>query len=57
MKLEGASTSPSAAAPPTVGAVPGTTDWEADEEEELRNWADLREFQTRFAKSGGFMNE
>jgi len=28
-----------------------------DEEEELRNWADLREFQNRFASSGGFLNE
>lgn len=27
---------------------------EEDEEEELRNWADLREFQTRFIQSGGF---
>lgn len=28
-------------------------EWE-DEEEELRNWADLREFQTRFLSAGGF---
>ncbi|KAI9643210.1 hypothetical protein NHQ30_007826 [Ciborinia camelliae] len=28
-----------------------------DEEEELSNWADLREYQTRFAQSGGFLNE
>jgi hypothetical protein len=28
-----------------------------DEEEELRNWADLREYQVRFAQAGGFMNE
>lgn len=28
---------------------------EANEEEELRNWADLREFQERFARSGGFL--
>ncbi|KAI6355461.1 hypothetical protein MCOR25_008182 [Pyricularia grisea] len=26
-----------------------------DEEEELRTWADLREFQLRFAQNGGFM--
>jgi hypothetical protein len=28
-----------------------------DEEEELRNWADLREYQMRFAQSGGFLGE
>jgi len=28
-----------------------------DEEEELRNWADLREYQMRFAQAGGFLNE
>jgi hypothetical protein len=28
-----------------------------EEEEELRNWADLREFQARFAASGGFLTE
>ncbi|CZT50772.1 uncharacterized protein RSE6_11819 [Rhynchosporium secalis] len=28
-----------------------------DEEEELRNWADLREYQLRFAQAGGFMAE
>jgi hypothetical protein len=27
----------------------------ADEEEDLRNWADLREYQMRFAQSGGFL--
>ena len=30
---------------------------EAAEEVELRNWADLREHQSRFARNGGFMNE
>lgn len=30
---------------------------EADEEEELRNWADLREAQMQFMQAGGFMNE
>ncbi|KAH8661692.1 hypothetical protein BGZ60DRAFT_380922 [Tricladium varicosporioides] len=30
---------------------------EVDEEEELRNWADLRENQQRFAAAGGFINE
>ena len=28
-----------------------------DEEEELRTWADLREYQIRFVQAGGFMNE
>jgi hypothetical protein len=28
-----------------------------DEEEELRTWADLREYQMRFIQAGGFMNE
>ncbi|KAK2626211.1 hypothetical protein QTJ16_004473 [Diplocarpon rosae] len=27
-----------------------------DEEEELRNWADLREYQMRFVQAGGFMS-
>lgn len=27
------------------------------DEEELSNWADLREYQMRFAQSGGFLNE
>lgn len=31
----------------------GGEDWE-DEEEELRNWADLRAFQTKFLTAGGF---
>lgn len=30
---------------------------EPDEEEELRNWADLREYQMQFMQAGGFMNE
>jgi hypothetical protein len=34
-----------------------SADGAVDEEEELRNWADLREYQTRFAQSGGFLNE
>jgi hypothetical protein len=32
-----------------------STDGFVDEEEELRNWADLREYQMRFAQSGGFL--
>jgi hypothetical protein len=28
-----------------------------DEEDQLRNWADLREYQTKFAQSGGFLSE
>ncbi|KAH9208577.1 hypothetical protein DL95DRAFT_395158 [Leptodontidium sp. 2 PMI_412] len=32
-------------------------DGQVDEEEELRNWADLREYQLRFAQAGGFMSE
>ena len=33
-------------------------DGEEDEGEgDLRNWADLREYQSRFARGGGFMNE
>ena len=27
------------------------------EEEELRNWADLREYQLRFLNSGGFLHD
>ena len=29
----------------------------AGEEEELRNWADIREHQMKFAQSGGFLFE
>lgn len=32
-------------------------DGQVDEEEELRNWADLREYQLRFAQAGGFMSD
>jgi hypothetical protein len=32
-----------------------SADGQYDEEEELRNWADLREYQMRFAQSGGFL--
>lgn len=48
MKLE--RSSPSAARSESADGV-------IDEEEELSNWADLREYQTRFAQSGGFLNE
>lgn len=30
---------------------------DADEEEELRVWADLREAQNRFVQAGGFLSE
>jgi hypothetical protein len=30
---------------------------EVDEEEELRNWADLRQYQMAFAQAGGFLTE
>jgi len=32
-------------------------DLAAGEEEELRNWADIREYQMKFAQSGGFLFE
>jgi hypothetical protein len=32
-----------------------SADGMVDEEEELRHWADLREYQMRFAQSGGFL--
>jgi hypothetical protein len=38
---------------PAIKAASG----EVDEEEELRNWADLREYQMQFIEAGGFMNE
>lgn len=34
-----------------------SVDGAVDEEEELRNWADLREYQMRFAQAGGFLSE
>ncbi|KAF7918718.1 uncharacterized protein EAE97_011813 [Botrytis byssoidea] len=48
MKLERAS---------PAGARSESADGVIDEEEELSSWADLREYQTRFAQSGGFLNE
>lgn len=48
MKLERAS---------PAGARSESADGAVDEEEELSSWADLREYQTRFAQSGGFLNE
>ena len=36
------------------GGVIGADD---QEEEELRHWADLREYQSRFAQKGGFLSE
>lgn len=47
MKLEGA--------PPPAAL--GENGYVQNDEEELRNWADLREFQNRFATSGGFLND
>ncbi|MCJ1352551.1 MAG: hypothetical protein MMC33_002535 [Icmadophila ericetorum] len=43
-----------------VSKDPGSTQGEgvnADEEEELRAWADLREAQSRFVQAGGFLSE
>lgn len=45
----------------TVPANAGLGDYQGtmttqDEDDELRNWADLREHQLRFANQGGFMN-
>ena len=37
------------------GVRSASADGMVDEEEELRNWADLREYQMRFAQSGGFL--
>jgi hypothetical protein len=34
-----------------------SADGVVDEEEELRNWADLREYQMKFAQAGGFLSE
>lgn len=34
-----------------------SVDGAVDEEEELRNWADLREYQMKFAQAGGFLSE
>jgi hypothetical protein len=45
MKLERVSTGHNDGSAPT------------DEDEELRNWADLREYQMRFAQAGGFISE
>jgi hypothetical protein len=30
---------------------------EIDEEEELRHWADIRQYQLAFMRAGGFMTE
>lgn len=39
------------------GGRSASADGTVDEEEELRNWADLRQYQMRFAAAGGFMSE
>ncbi|KUJ15108.1 uncharacterized protein LY89DRAFT_671495 [Mollisia scopiformis] len=39
------------------GLVDNGVNGAVDEEEELRNWADLREYQMRFAQAGGFLSE
>jgi hypothetical protein len=39
------------------GACSENGDLAAGEEEELRNWADIREYQMKFAQSGGFLFE
>jgi hypothetical protein len=42
-----------------IGRSDGTLDvmTPLDEEQELRNWADLKEYQLRFAARGGFMGD
>ncbi len=35
----------------------GSVDGPEDEEEALRKWADIREYQMRFMQAGGFLNE
>lgn len=39
------------------GLMQETEDLSQNEEEELRNWADLRDYQMRWAQAGGFLNE
>lgn len=62
MRFEGTSQRREGGGPAAMPVLGGGSDkaierelQEMDEEEELRNWADLREYQKRFAQQGGFM--
>jgi hypothetical protein len=40
-----------------AGEGEGEGKWVDEDEEELQTWADLREYQQRFARNGGFLGE
>jgi len=56
MKLEWISPNSTSSPDPNDPNGNGGMSKEDEEEEQLRNWADLREYQTRFAQSGGFLD-